>query len=87
MTIARRSRTSRSASTAPSALASWTKPRSAFRSTIAAIAAASIRSPISAETSGGTDQKPHERIGELAKRDRTEGGPAGARELIRSEPS
>ena len=35
----------------------------------------------------GTYQQSHERIGELAKRDRTVGRPVGARELVRPEPS
>ena len=41
-------------------LASWTKPRSAFSNTIAAIAAASIRSPISAETRAAAISAPRE---------------------------
>ena len=36
---------------------------------------------------GGADQQSHERIRELAKRDRSESRSAGARELVRAEPS
>ena len=53
---------------------------------MAAIAAASIRSPIRSGDDDRAEQEPHQRVGELPQRDRRVCGRVGSRKPVRAEP-